>query len=50
MPPPQPLLSTWATGIEPSPTLAVDAKAKDLKASGEDVCSFGAGEPDFTTP
>src|SRR5258708_28720514 len=43
-------LSTWAHNISPSPTLAVDAKAKALKAAGEDVCSFAAGEPDFDTP
>lgn len=43
-------LSPWAANIAPSPTLAVDAKAKELKASGEDVCGFGAGEPDFDTP
>lgn len=43
-------LSTWANNIAPSPTLAVDAKAKELKAAGEDVCGFGAGEPDFDTP
>lgn len=43
-------LSTWASHIAPSPTLAVDAKAKELKAAGEDVCGFGAGEPDFDTP
>jgi aspartate aminotransferase len=48
-PPPLPL-STWARNITPSPTLAVDAKAKALKAAGEDVCGFGAGEPDFDTP
>jgi len=47
----QPLpLSTWARAIAPSPTLAVDAKAKALKAAGEDVCGFAAGEPDFDTP
>lgn len=47
----QPLpLSTWAQNIAPSPTLAVDAKAKALKAAGEDVCGFAAGEPDFDTP
>lgn len=45
-----PFLSTWATNISPSPTLAVDAKAKALKAEGKDVCGFGAGEPDFDTP
>lgn len=43
-------LSTWAANISPSPTLAVDAKAKALKAEGKDVCGFGAGEPDFDTP
>lgn len=43
-------LSTWAKGISPSPTLAVDSKAKALKAEGKDVCGFGAGEPDFDTP
>ena len=43
-------LSTWAVNVAPSPTLAVDAKAKALRAAGEDVCGFGAGEPDFDTP
>lgn len=43
-------LSIWAEGVSPSPTLAVDAKAKALKAKGESVCGFGAGEPDFDTP
>jgi aspartate aminotransferase len=47
---PQPPLSTWARNISPSPTLAVDAKAKALMAGGADVCSFAAGEPDFDTP
>ena len=46
----QSTLSSWANNIAPSPTLAVDAKAKELKAAGEDVCGFGAGEPDFDTP
>jgi len=36
--------------IEPSMTLAVTAKAAELKAAGIDVVSFGAGEPDFDTP
>ncbi len=36
--------------IAPSATLAVDSKAKALKASGENVIGFGAGEPDFPTP
>ncbi len=43
-------ISSRAMGVAPSPTLAVDAKAKALKAAGEDVCGFGAGEPDFDTP
>jgi aspartate aminotransferase len=36
--------------VEPSPTLAITAKANALKASGIDVVGFGAGEPDFDTP
>jgi aspartate aminotransferase len=36
--------------VSPSLTLAIDAKAKALKAEGVDVCSFSAGEPDFDTP
>src|SRR3954447_11338930 len=36
--------------IAESATLAVDAKAKALKAAGRDVIGFGAGEPDFPTP
>jgi aspartate aminotransferase len=43
-------LSSWARNVSPSPTLAVDAKAKALAAAGEDVCGFAAGEPDFDTP
>ena len=43
-------LSTRVTAIAPSATLAVDAKAKAMKAAGEDVIGFGAGEPDFPTP
>ena len=49
MPTPPPL-SLWARNVSPSPTLAIDAKAKALQASGEDVCGFAAGEPDFDTP
>ncbi len=37
-------------GIAESATLAVDAKAKSLKAAGRPVIGFGAGEPDFPTP
>lgn len=36
--------------VKPSPTLAIDAKAKQMKAEGVDVIGFGAGEPDFDTP
>ena len=36
--------------ISPSMTLAIDAKAREMKAQGEDVIGFGAGEPDFNTP
>jgi aspartate aminotransferase len=43
-------LSLWARNVSPSPTLAIDAKAKALQAAGEDVCGFAAGEPDFDTP
>ena len=45
-----PLLSSWALNVSPSPTLAIDSKAKALQAAGEDVCGFAAGEPDFDTP
>lgn len=43
-------ISDRAKSIKPSPTLTIDAKAKALKAAGEDVIGFGAGEPDFDTP
>ncbi|MBE3574686.1 MAG: pyridoxal phosphate-dependent aminotransferase [Firmicutes bacterium] len=43
-------LSQRARGIQPSATLAMDARAKELVRSGVDVISFGAGEPDFPTP
>jgi aspartate aminotransferase len=43
-------VSTRIASIEESATLAVDAKAKALKAAGEPVIGFGAGEPDFPTP
>jgi aspartate aminotransferase len=36
--------------VEPSPTLAITARAKELRAQGKDVIGFGAGEPDFDTP
>ena len=44
------LLAKRATTLTPSLTLAIDAKAKKLKAEGVDVAGFGAGEPDFDTP
>ena len=43
-------ISTRISGIAESATLAVDAKAKALKAEGRPVIGFGAGEPDFPTP
>ncbi|MAY27159.1 MAG: aspartate aminotransferase [Polycyclovorans sp.] len=43
-------LAQRVTRIKPSPTLAVTAKAGELKAQGKDVLSLGAGEPDFDTP
>ncbi len=45
-----PRLSRRIDAIAESATMAVDAKAKALKAAGEDVIGFGAGEPDFPTP
>ena len=43
-------LSDRVMNIQPSPTLAITAKAKDLKAQGYNVVGLGAGEPDFNTP
>lgn len=43
-------LSKKAAAVKPSSTLAITAKAKELKAQGKDVVGFGAGEPDFDTP
>ena len=43
-------LSRKGLSISPSATLAIDSKAKKLKAEGIDVVGFGAGEPDFDTP
>src|SRR5204863_1330238 len=45
-----PYVSRLVAAIQESATLAIDAKAKALKAAGEDVIGFGAGEPDFPTP
>src|SRR5437879_4026818 len=44
------LLAKRLKAIKPSPTLALNAKAKALAAKGVDVVNFGAGEPDFDTP
>lgn len=46
----RPRISARVGGIAESATLAVDAKAKALKAAGRPVIGFGAGEPDFPTP
>lgn len=44
------ILSDRVRRVRPSPTLAVAAKAAELKALGRDIISLGAGEPDFDTP
>ncbi len=43
-------LSSTLSRVKPSPTIAVSAKARELKADGKDVIGLGAGEPDFDTP
>lgn len=43
-------ISERAKAVNPSPTLAINAKAKQMQAEGIDVVNFGAGEPDFDTP
>jgi aspartate aminotransferase len=43
-------ISRRAATLSPSLTLAIDSKAKQMKADGQDVVGFGAGEPDFDTP
>lgn len=43
-------LSRKAQNVKPSSTLAITARAKELKAQGIDIVGFGAGEPDFNTP
>ena len=43
-------LSDILARVKPSPTIAVSAKAAELKAAGRDVIGLGAGEPDFDTP
>jgi len=44
------VLSNRAKSLKPSPTLAINSKAKAMQAQGIQVISFGAGEPDFDTP
>lgn len=44
------MLSERINRIQPSPTLAISARAKAMRAAGEDVLSFDVGEPDFDTP
>jgi aspartate aminotransferase len=44
------MLSRRADSLKPSPTLAITAKEKALRAQGLDIAGFGAGEPDFDTP
>jgi aspartate aminotransferase len=48
--PPRIQLAERLNGIAPSMTLAITAKARQLRAQGVDVCGFGSGEPDFDTP
>lgn len=43
-------LANRVKALTPSSTLAITAKAKELKAKGLDVIGLGAGEPDFNTP
>ncbi len=43
-------LSNRVQGIKPSPTLAVSAKAQEMRAKGKDIIGLGTGEPDFDTP
>jgi aspartate aminotransferase len=43
-------LSQRVQRVKPSPTLAVTARAAELRAAGRDIVSLGAGEPDFDTP
>jgi len=43
-------LSTRVRAVKPSPTLAITARAAEMRAAGKDVIGLGAGEPDFDTP
>ena len=44
------IVANYLSRVKPSATLAVSQKARELKATGRDVISLGAGEPDFDTP
>jgi len=44
------LISSFATSVEASPTMAMATLAKEMRAAGKDVLSFAVGEPDFPTP
>jgi aspartate aminotransferase len=46
----QPQVSKFAANLPASPTMAMDTRAKQMKAEGKDVLSFAIGEPDFPTP
>lgn len=43
-------LSATLARVKPSPTMAISARALEMKAAGEDVIGLSAGEPDFDTP
>src|SRR5579885_1520388 len=47
---PKGFLAESLNRIQPSPTIAITGKARDLKAAGRDVIGLAAGEPDFDTP
>ncbi|NLJ56080.1 MAG: pyridoxal phosphate-dependent aminotransferase [Firmicutes bacterium] len=44
------MFSRKALQVSPSPTMSIDARAKQLRSEGQDIIGFGAGEPDFDTP
>ncbi|MGI5822866.1 MAG: aminotransferase class I/II-fold pyridoxal phosphate-dependent enzyme, partial [Dethiobacteria bacterium] len=44
------MFSRKALQVSPSPTMSIDARAKQLRSEGQDIVGLGAGEPDFDTP
>jgi len=50
MPLPKGFLAESLGRIQPSPTIAITSKAREMKAAGQDVIGLAAGEPDFDTP